>query len=602
MGAGCSRAPLPVAGGELFVTNVWAGHPVDFDLLTISGRQFAAFYDAQRWMTIATRMVDSREWQFVQLPSQLGWDSHNYVTLTIDTAGFIHLSGNMHNDPLVYFRSTKPWDIQSLVRIEQMTGDREDRCTQPRFIHGPREELIFTYRYGGSGDAINLYNIYDYASQTWRRLLDQPLLSGEGQRSAYPYGPVPGPDGYFHLVWVWRDTPDCASNHDLCYARSRDLVHWETSEGKALSLPITLAQSEVVDPVPVNDGLLNGNTMLSFDVSNRPVIAYHKYDEHGFTQLYYARREDTGWRIYCGTCWRYRWELSGMGTIPQAIKLRPPVRTREGYFLQWYEHTAYGREILVLDRHLQPVGLLDEPMRPVALERPEGDFPGLRVQWCAGRGEMPRERQFWLRWETLDYNRDQPRDPPWPPPSRLTVHTFTPLHALPMRRLRPIPKYRAVGVFTVVSNLVRNGDFAAGLGNWYGWQRAKDHPEFLSHVADGTQGVLRIENPLGGLMGVQQQVMLQSGRLYRLSARVRACAVSDPKAIFGARVALYAPPEPERALVWLHGRPDWERKQLVFTNMTTTAGVVFAHLGYGQARATGEFTDIRLEVLEEPRE
>ncbi len=43
-----------------------------------------------------------------------------------------------------------------------------------------------------------------------------------------PQGPVRGPDGLFHVVWVWRDTPDRATNHHLSYARSRDLQRWET--------------------------------------------------------------------------------------------------------------------------------------------------------------------------------------------------------------------------------------------------------------------------------------------------------------------------------------------------------------------------------------
>ncbi len=593
----CRRGTIPRRGAVLPVTNVWAGHPVDFDLITINGRQFAAFYDADRWMTLAARALGSPHWTFARVPSQLGWDSHNYITIGIESAGFIHVSGNMHNDPLLYFRSTNAWDIHSLVHVPHMTGDREDLCTQPRFIHGPHGEFIFTCRHGGSGDAINLYNIYDAVSQTWRRLLDQPLLSGEGLRSAYPYGPVPGPDGYFHLVWVWRDSPDCASNHDLCYARSANLVDWETSSGTSLRLPITLAQSEVVDPVPVNGGMLNGNTMLSFDADKRPLIAYHKFDEQGFTQLYYARLEDGAWRIYRGTDWRYRWEFGGMGTIQQDIKFRPLVRARDGFFLQWYEHAAYGPNILVLNEQLQPQGLLDAPMRPLELETPSAAGSGLRVQWCAGRGEAPGGLQYWLRWETLDFNRDLPRDPPWPPPSQLTMHAFPPLHTVPVRRLRPIPVYSNVTPRAAVSNLVSNADFSHGLTNWFPWQHGKHHPHLMTIHVVSNQHFLRIENPLGALIGVQQHVALQSGGTYRLSATVRSWARSDPHALFGGRVALYAPPEPERALVWMSEHDQWWRKESTFTQQTTCAGVVFAHMGYGSVASTGEFTDIRLEQL-----
>ncbi len=34
-----------------------------------------------------------------------------------------------------------------------------------------------------------------------------------------------GPDGRYHMAWLWRDTGDAGSCHDLCYTRSAD--HWE---------------------------------------------------------------------------------------------------------------------------------------------------------------------------------------------------------------------------------------------------------------------------------------------------------------------------------------------------------------------------------------
>ena len=84
---------------------VWSAHPVGFCLVTHPPFQFAAYYDAERRMTVAQRRLDSKEWSFHRLPSQLGWDSHNYVTLAIDPANNLHVSGNMHNVPLIYFRS-----------------------------------------------------------------------------------------------------------------------------------------------------------------------------------------------------------------------------------------------------------------------------------------------------------------------------------------------------------------------------------------------------------------------------------------------------------------------------------------------------------------
>ena len=143
--------------------------------------------------------------------------------MAVDREGVLHVSGNMHGVPLVYFRSEQPLNAASLRHEAAMTGERERRMTYPVFLRNRDGRLIFRYRDGGSGNGDDLYNVYDEKTRSWRRLLAQPLTSGRGRMNAYCSVPRQGPDGRFHMVWVWRDTPDCASNHDLSYARSDDL-------------------------------------------------------------------------------------------------------------------------------------------------------------------------------------------------------------------------------------------------------------------------------------------------------------------------------------------------------------------------------------------
>jgi hypothetical protein len=40
-----------------------------------------------------------------------------------------------------------------------------------------------------------------------------------------------GPDGRYHLIWLWRDNAD-----HLCYARSPDLRSWEMEDGRPLAM------------------------------------------------------------------------------------------------------------------------------------------------------------------------------------------------------------------------------------------------------------------------------------------------------------------------------------------------------------------------------
>src|SRR5580658_5070180 len=113
----------------LEIATVWSGHPVGFALLTYGDQQYVAYYAADRKLTVAQRTLGQKEWHFTVLPTSVGWDSHNYVTMAIDREGYLHLSGNMHAIPLIYFRSTRPGDASTLVRIPSMTGEDEQRVT-----------------------------------------------------------------------------------------------------------------------------------------------------------------------------------------------------------------------------------------------------------------------------------------------------------------------------------------------------------------------------------------------------------------------------------------------------------------------------------------
>jgi hypothetical protein len=432
----CFAAAGPTAVAEprvvetIDVAPVWAGHPVAFALLTHAPQQFVAFYDANRRMTVASRPLDSQRWTFQVLPSTVGWDSHNASEMAIDDDGQLHVTGNMHAVPLVYFRTTRAGDVTSLERVAHMVGDGalERRVTYPRFLRGPANELIFTYRDGFSGSGNQIFNVYNGPARQWRRLLDQPLTDGQGKMNAYPVGPTRGPDGFFHLVWVWRDTPDCRTNHTLSYARSRDLRSWETSGGKPLVLPITIETGEVIDDVPIDGGMLNGNTMIGFDSQKRITVSYHKFDRAGNTQLYNARLEDGRWRIYQTSDWEYRWAFAGNGTIGREIDVGPVRVGAVGALTQSWRHVRYGTKLWQLDETtLKPIETLDPPpAHPAGLSEPESNFPGLAVRWQSDAGASPDPKvRYELRWETLPTNRDQPRPKPWPPATMLRLYGFT---------------------------------------------------------------------------------------------------------------------------------------------------------------------------------
>ena len=424
-----AAAPPP---GEL-LGQVWSGHPVTFGFLTERGHQFIAYYDADRRLTVLGRKLTDSTWARVQPPgvpvpgtkrtsNVTLWDSHNTLRLALDRDGCLHLSGNLHVNPLVYYRTRVPFDVTTLERLDRMTGERETRCTYPVFFKTADGDLLFRYRDGSSGNGSDLYNRYDPATRTWSRLLTTPLLEGEGQRNAYAGEPTLGPDGRFHLVWMWRETPDCATNHTLSYARSRDLQHWENSRGEPLPLPITLATGEVIDGAPPGGGLINMSFQLGFDAAHRPVVAYHRYDAHNRSQVYLARPAAgaAGWTQSQLSTWDFKWAFSGGGSIPADVTLGRPRLTGPHTLQLDYSSLVAGSgrwtvdaDTLTRTAQLPPAA----DTLPAALRRVQSPVPGMEVQTLqtafAGR-------RWVLRWETLGRNRDRPRAT-IPPPTDLRL-------------------------------------------------------------------------------------------------------------------------------------------------------------------------------------
>ena len=409
------------------VATVPSGFPVGFMLLTSGTTQYVAFYDEDHNMTVASRELGSADWTYQTLPSRVGWDSHNYITMALDETGHLHVSGNMHNVPLVYFKTAQPGDVQTLQPFP-MTGEEGDKITYPRFLKDHEDRLIFGFRRGASGRGARFFNVFDSGNQSWSRLLDTPLFDGEDERNAYPLGPLKGPDGYFHLVWVWRDTPDCATNHHLSHARSPDLVNWESAFGQDVSLPLVLGEERTwIDPIPSGGGIINGCQKLFFDEANRPVVVYHKRDSAGNMQIFAARAEAGAWKLHTLTDWTEPVPFRGYGTMGFiGIKITDLDRVKPGVFYIDYRHKDYGQgRIFVDEETLRPLEGSYEvlPEIPPEIEELESDFAGMKIQRRWDTGESPEERvRYLIQWETLPSNRDRPREPPLPQPGLLKVH------------------------------------------------------------------------------------------------------------------------------------------------------------------------------------
>jgi hypothetical protein len=133
------------------------------------------------------------------------------------------------------------------------------------------------------------------------------------------------------------------------------------------------------------------------------VIAFHKYDAAGNTQMFVARREARGWRVVQASDWKgFRWDFGGTGSLDFRLRVGTPVT--EGKTLR-----------VPVVRDGKPVDLLldGETLARV------GERPGVTLaDRLAARIGVPAGMQLntvedasgvATAWATLPPNRDLPR-------------------------------------------------------------------------------------------------------------------------------------------------------------------------------------------------
>jgi hypothetical protein len=189
--------------------------------------QFVAYYDSSSNVVLARRKHGSNVWEKQVTPYKGNVrDAHNIISIMVDGAGYVHMSWDHHNHPLRYCRGVSPESLE-MGDKQNMVGNLENKVSYPEFYKLANGDLIFAYRDGGSGNGNLVMNRYRVETKAWERIQSN-LIDGEGKRNAYWQMYIDNA-GTIHLSWVWRETPDVKTNHDMCYARS---TRWRGYMGK----------------------------------------------------------------------------------------------------------------------------------------------------------------------------------------------------------------------------------------------------------------------------------------------------------------------------------------------------------------------------------
>jgi hypothetical protein len=290
-------------------------------------RQYVAFYDAEARVVLAKRSLGTTRWELKRTQYKGdAVDAHRSISIAVDGAGFLHVVWNQHDSPLQYTRGVRPGSLE-LSAQTPMLGEREARVTYPEFYKLPGGGLLFLYRDGASGGGNLVLNRYDAKAGRWARLQDR-LIDGEGERNAYWQATVDG-RGHVHLSWVWRETPDVMTNHDLCYAKSEDGGKtWMKSTGEPYRLPIKAGTAEYVLRIPQGSELIN-QTSMTADGRGRPyVVSYWRPEGTSVPQYQLVYHDGRLWRSVQVTRRTTPFSLSGRGTRRIPVS-RPQVVVRE---------------------------------------------------------------------------------------------------------------------------------------------------------------------------------------------------------------------------------------------------------------------------------
>lgn len=264
-------------------------------LVTKDSVQYIAFYNPDGYVTLGKRRLGTNNWDIntTQYKGNVA-DAHNVISIMVDGDGYIHASFDHHGDSLRYCRSVAPGSLV-LGPMEGMIGRQEEDVTYPEFYSLPDGNLLFAYRSGYSGRGNLVLNHYDITEAKWSRVHDV-LIDGEDTRNAY-WQIYVDQKGVIHLSWVWRETWMVETNHDLCYARSRDGGYtWERSDGTPYSLPITISTAEVAWHVPQNSELINQTSMSADDKGNPYIATYWRDADSDVPQYRLVWHDDAGWQ------------------------------------------------------------------------------------------------------------------------------------------------------------------------------------------------------------------------------------------------------------------------------------------------------------------
>lgn len=306
---------------------------------TFGGFEYVAYVRDDLHPVVAQHNLRTGAWTVTDVAPIFGniaSDGHNYFRVIVDGAGFVHVWGNMHAEPLKYAVSTAPNSIAAFTAKAAMVGTHEDKVTYPSPLRRESTgDLFFSYRNGTSGGGAVYLNRYSVATKTWHRI--GVLVDGtDTDEGVYTSEILLDHNEVMHLAYCFRTSDSPNTNHDVCYVRSTDFGQtWQSATGAPVSTPLTPASSPIVFPTALTgSGLLNSPT-LSVDSTGVVHISFLLFDSAGKTNVYHLWFAGGQWRGEFVTNSTYRMPLDGGGVISSRTARPGVVSSGPNTYILW---------------------------------------------------------------------------------------------------------------------------------------------------------------------------------------------------------------------------------------------------------------------------
>ena len=283
-----------------------------------NGIQYISYYDKHGHVILGKRQLGKTEWTLKKQPfkSKIK-DAHNIISIEVDGDGYIHMAYGMHARKLNYAVSCAPGSLH-MISQSSMDGKEEYSITYPEFYRLPTGDLIFVYRSGKSGNGNIVMKRYVTKDKRWHTI-SESIIDGNGARNAY-WQMCVDKSGKIHISWVWRETSDVSTNHDLCYACSDDYgLSWYKSDGTPYSLPITMETAETIVRIPQNSSLMNQGGIDVNSAGHPYICTYWQKSPTSPLQYHVVWFNGTEWNITDMGNKKTSFALKGTGTKKASI-------------------------------------------------------------------------------------------------------------------------------------------------------------------------------------------------------------------------------------------------------------------------------------------